>query len=153
MVEETKRLIREELLPEIRNLDRDVKRLRVIAAVMIVALVASALFIWRFVAYSNCTTDRSKALTGPGNERVSLFLGAFTASVTVQHLPAGERAADLRLLRDARGRYPLIPDDAALLALPDARIAGDAEAVRALDKNAEYGRLVKSHPVCSLWGV
>lgn len=161
----------DELKGLIRDLDADVVNLRteaknreaagskrdrrrdILLRLLIVAVLAVGVFVWRFVAYSTCTTSRQHALTGPGNERVSLFLGAFTASVTVRHLTPKQRAADLTVLREARnGRYPLIPSEATLKAAGDAAIAGDAQAVRALDKNTEYQKLSASHPVCSLWG-
>ena len=83
-----------------------------------------------------------------------MLLGAFTASVTVRHLAPAQRAADLAVLRKARaGRYPLIPSEAALKSAGDATIAGDAEAVRALDANSRYLKAAASHPVCNLWGI
>lgn len=130
------------------------KSLRRGVAVLAVLVIAAAIFIWRFVSYSNCTTNRARTLTGPGNDRVTLFLDAFTASVTVRHLTPTARAADIAVLRKAREtRYPLIPSDAALAKAPDAELAGDAQAVQALDTNTRYLKLAATHPVCTLWGI
>jgi hypothetical protein len=159
-MEETKALLRQ-LHTDNASLGEDIgalqksntRRDKLLAALIVVVLVVG-LLIWRIVAYAACTTTRGQALTGPGNDRVSQLLGAFTASVTVRHLTPAQRAADLAVLRKARdGRYPLIPPEATLKAAGDAAIAGDAEAVRALDTNARYLKLAAKHPVCSLWSV
>lgn len=162
----------DELKGLIRDLDGDVKKLRraqneetasresstrrrdILLIILIAAVLGGSLFTWRFVAYSNCTTNRARTLTGPGNDRVTLFLDAFTASVTVRHLTPTARAADIAVLRKAREtRYPLIPSDAALAKAPDAELAGDAQAVQALDTNTRYLKLAAAHPVCTLWGI
>lgn len=64
MVEEAKRLIRTELLPEIHKLDRDVKLLQKIGAGLGVLLVLAGLFVWRQGVYDNCTTDRARVVGG-----------------------------------------------------------------------------------------
>lgn len=162
----------DELKGLIRDLDGDVRGLRkesdqreraqrtrdrrrdAFIGFLIVCVLVVGLFVWRFVAYSDCQTDRTKALTGPGNSRTTELIDAFAAILTVAKLTPAEHAADLRFLTAAKKRYPLLEDNIpALGKLTDNQLATYTNLIQALDANAAYAAQAKDHPVCSLWSV
>lgn len=163
MVDELKGLIRN-LTTEVGTLADDVEAFRTqqaklkgmvqrwTAALMIVGLVL-AVVVWRVWAYSDCNTSRSRALTGPGNDRVSELESAFQAAVKPQKLTPKQRASDLQMLAAARRRYGLIPAAAKLVTVTDSQLVIYVHVVRSLDAQAAYDKQLRAHHVCSIWGV
>jgi hypothetical protein len=163
----------DELKGLIRDLDGDVKGLRTEAGrreasqrsrdrrrdallgVLIVAVLVAALFIWRFVAYSNCTTDRVKALKGPANERINLFFQAYTeaAGQVGKPLTAGQKASIIVELDQARRKYTVLPAHDALVKSPTSQLLAYRDLIRSLHANDLYNVASMHHPVCTLWSV
>jgi hypothetical protein len=162
----------DELKGLIRDLDADVKKLRtaqtnettsrekstrrrdVLLIGLIAVVIAASLFIWRIVAYSNCATNRAKALTGPGNDRINLFFQAYTeAAGQIPHpLTAGQKAAVIAELDTARHQYTVIPKHDALVKSTNFQLLALRDLTRSLHANDRYNQASKHHPVCDVWG-
>lgn len=155
MVEETRALLQRtsiDLKDARRALDRERDSRRRWTAALIVVVIVSALFTWRFVDYSNCSTGRQKALTGPSSDRVSYLLNAIRVSAGGPvDLNTAQRHHDLDILDQARDRYQKIPSRENLQVSPDSKIVLWVDLVAALDAQTTYDNAVMHHPVCSLW--
>lgn len=152
MPEETNELLRQ-LRDDTKALRSGVGRLRKIAVALIVAVLVSALCIWRVVAWAVCTTDRNNALKGPANDRVSYLIGgSFRAALSPPHLAVAERVKETAFLDKTRARLSGIPSHAALAKLPDSQIVVFVQAINSVDAQADYDMQSKRHPVCSVSG-
>lgn len=177
MPEETKELLRQlhadnvtlrdEELPALRqalaqeSVDREAdlrkergSRRRFLAA-FIVAVMVGSFVVARIGDWVVCTTSRSNALSGPGNDRVDLFLQAYNEAAGAVHTPltGQQRAEIIAGLDNARKQFTVIPDHGKLLGQPDPELLGLRDLIASLRANVRYQTASADHPVCSLWSL
>lgn len=131
------------------------RRLIVLLAVIVAAVLVLGVFVWRSAAYAQCSADRTKALTGPSTERINLFFQAYTeAAGQIDHpLSDTERARIVDGLLRERETFTVLPARAKLEDAPDTQLLAYRDLIAALHANEVYNATLADHPVCSFWGV
>lgn len=155
--------LRKTELPQLRaalaerdvEMDRRIKiRDRIIAVLSVVLFLAVAVLV-KVVLYATCNTDRTAALSGPGNNRINLFLQAYTeAAGQIDHpLTSAERQRIITGLDGDRGVFSVLPAHDKLEKQTDFELLGLRDLVASLRANADYKTASAAHPVCSLWSL
>lgn len=131
------------------------RRLIYVLAVIAAALLVLGLFAWRSSAYAVCNSDRSKALSGPGADRVNFFLQAYNEAAGAIHTPLTkqQRAGIIAGLDRDRAEFSVLPKHAGLVKRHDSELLALRDLVKSLHANKKYNAAAKHHPVCSLWGI
>lgn len=146
--------IDDKLATDAKSRARSDKRRDWLIGLLIAAVVLAGAVIVRVVLVSNCSTDRTRALSGPSTDRVNLFLQAYTeAAGQIDHpLTDEERATVIGgLLRD-RETFTVLPDRAKLEKSTDFQLLAYRDLVASLRANTAYNLALSDHPVCSFWG-
>lgn len=131
------------------------RRLIVALIVAVVCLLVIGGFTWLGSKYAVCNSNRTKALSGPGNDRVNLFLQAYNEAAGAIHKPlTGQQRTDIIAgLDKARTHFTVIPAHAALVKQTDPELLGLRDLVASLRANDKYLAAAKVHPVCSFWSL